>query len=146
MPWRPRDEARDAPRRTLELDLLPDLYAVCRLPTDAAVPAWAGDDGGTFVCVMRSRREAQGLTVICEESRVPAEGVEADRGWSAVRFVGAFDFGEVGVLASVIVPLGRARVPAMSVSTFETDYVLFKAERLDRVRAALEEAGHRFVS
>ena len=142
MPWRenPIDDDRIGPRHALELDLLPDLYAICRLPM-AADSSWAR---GELCAVIKSRREVQGQTVICDESAVPLEKVEANRGWRAIRFIGAFDFGELGVLGSVLNPLARAHVPVLTLSTFETDYVLFKAERLNRVRHALEEAGHRF--
>ena len=132
-------DERAIPRHELQLEVLPGTYAVCRLPAGAATD-WAG---GVLRCVIKSQRESQPTTVICDDSTVPPEGVEADRGWRAIRFDGVFDFGQVGVLASVLVPLARDEVPAMSVSTFETDYVLVKAGRFDRVRRTLEEAGHR---
>ncbi len=140
MPWTGKDDQARMTRHELELELLPGLYAICRLPTDASVP-WAS---GELCCLVRSRSEIQGLTVICDELAVPDEGVEADRGWHAMRFVGSFGFGEVGVLDSVLNPLARAHVPAMTLSSFETDYVLFKAERLKFVKRALMEVGHRF--
>ena len=148
MPWRPRGpgdderDSRDLPRYRLTLERLPGRYAVCRLPYEAGqivAPEWAA---GEFAALVSSRREAQPLTVVAEESRVPPEGVEADRGWHVLKFAGTFGFGEVGVLASVLNPLVRAGVPALCVSSFETDYVLVKAGRWDRVGQVLVEAGH----
>jgi hypothetical protein len=46
------------------------------------------------------------------------------------------------VLASVAEPLARARINLLAISTFDTDYVLVPAERLEEVRLALSEAGH----
>lgn len=94
--------------------------------------------------VARSRREAMETTVICPEAAVPPD-VERDEGWHVIRVEGVFYFGEVGVLASLIDPLRDAGLPVLAVGTFETDYLLIKAERLNRVREVLEAAGHRFL-
>ena len=128
------------PRLALELDELPETYAICRLPHGASAP-WAS---GVLSSVTRSAREAEGTTVISDEATVPGD-VEANRGWRAVRIVGIFDFGEVGVLGAVLNPLARADVPVLVVCTFETDYILVKAARFDRVRGVLLDAGHRFT-
>ena len=131
-------EVREDPRHELSLVTLQGTYAICRLAMESDA-SWAR---GELVSVIRSSRDAQGTTVICDESSVPAEGVEADGGWHAVRFDGVFGFGEVGVLNSVLGPLARARVPVISISTFETDYILVKAHRYDRVMEVIREAGH----
>lgn len=94
--------------------------------------------------VARSQHEAMQTTVICPEPAVPPE-VERDGGWHVIRVEGVFAFGEVGVLASLIDPLRDGRLAVLTVGTFETDYLLIKAERLDRVREVLEAARHRFI-
>ena len=55
---------------------------------------------------------------------------------------GPFEFSEVGVLASVAVPLAEARVGIFALSTFDTDYVLVKEEQLGSTVAALRGRGH----
>jgi hypothetical protein len=140
MPMRNRagGDERSLPRHSLTLELLPETYAVCRM-------AESPDDiGGAFVATIKSATEAMSTTVICPEANVPAD-VEADGGWHVIRFVGVFAFGEVGVLANVIVPLARAGMPALTVGSFETDYVLVKTTRPDRLRQVLQEAGHSFA-
>ncbi len=130
-------DERSLPRVALTLDILPDTYAVCRTADGAEADAAEG----SFIAVIKSATEAVATTLICPEAAVPAN-VEADNGWHVIRFVGIFGFGEVGVLANVIVPLARAGMPALTVGSFETDYVLVKTTRLDRLRQVLEEAGH----
>ena len=124
----------------LHLLALPRRYAVCRQAGGSDV-SWAK---GELVVIAHSRSEAMTTTIICEEQAVPA-GIEQDPGWQAIRFAGAFGFGEVGVLSSILSVLAEAKVPVLAVSTFETDYLLIKAHRFDRVREVLEEAGHVFV-
>ncbi len=133
MPPRPR---RPEGRR-LQLQLLPGTYAICRLASDADV-GWASGD---FQCVTRCTGELLPVTVITLAHAVP-EAVECDAGWRVLRISGTFTFGEVGVLASVANALAQAGVPVVCTSTFETDYVLVRANRLDIARDALEAAGH----
>ncbi|GAC1313270.1 MAG: hypothetical protein NVSMB21_24430 [Vulcanimicrobiaceae bacterium] len=38
--------------------------------------------------------------------------------------------------------LADAGIPIFSISTFETDYMLVRAERLDAAKAALADAGY----
>jgi len=110
--------------------------AIVRLPPRDAVPGWAAGPG--FVSVTRTHEE---LSVVCPVEWVPA-GLRSEAGWSALQLVGPFPFDQVGVLASIVGPLAEARVSVFAISTFDTDYVLVKAEALAEAIAALERAGH----
>ena len=78
---------------------------------------------------------------MCPEGSVP-EDVRYEEGWRVLRLEGPFEFSEVGVLASVTAPLAEAGIAIFDVSTFDTDYVLVKQERLDLAVAALRERSH----
>jgi hypothetical protein len=56
---------------------------------------------------------------------VPSE-VRAETGWRILQFVGTLDFNLTGILASIVNPLGEAKISIFSISTFDTDYVLVK--------------------
>ncbi len=128
------------PQRQLRLRCLGGTYAICRAPADADT-AWAR---GELVMICHSTSEKMETTVVCDVTSVPLT-VEHDAGWRAIRFEGAFDFNEVGVLAGVLEVLAEAQVPVMTLSTYETDYLLIKAHLSERVRQVLEEAGHQFI-
>lgn len=119
------------------LTLLPDWLAVCRLDADAGLPSWA--DGPGFVSITRTAEE---LSVVCGQDRVPV-GVKATPGWRLLKVEGPFDFAVTGVMASLSAPLAAAGVSLFAVATYDTDYLLVKADALDAARAALEGAGHR---
>ncbi len=102
------------------------------------MPDWAG--GGGFLSLTRTADET---SVVCAQDAVPAN-VAAEPGWRALKLLGPFDFGEVGILAAVASPLADAGVPIFAVSTFDTDYVLVKQDRLPDAIRALEAAGHAF--
>lgn len=122
----------------LTLRVVPGAYAVCRLAPDATLPAWAAGASG-FSSVTRTADE---LSVICTESVVP-DSIRTERDWALLQFVGPFDFGVVGVLASVTQPLAAAQISLLALGTFDTDYILVKRTALPSAREVLIAAGHR---
>jgi hypothetical protein len=104
-----------------------------------SLPAWAAPGDGELHAVVRTAAE---LTVVCAAARVPGD-VRAERGWHALAVEGPLDLALTGVLASLLVPLARAGVSIFAVSTYDTDHVLVRSERLAEAVEALREAGHR---
>lgn len=125
-----------ATRNSLRIFVLVGQMSVCRLDPEAEIPEWAITGG--FFSVTRTPEE---LSVVCPEGSVPGE-VRCEGGWRVLKLEGPFEFSDVGVLASVAVPLAEAGVGIFAVSTFDTDYVLVKAERLGPAVAALRGRGH----
>ena len=124
---------------TLDLTLLPEDLAVCRLPTVAGALGWL--DGESFASVTRTPDET---SVVCRTAVVPA-GVPAEPGWRALRVAGPLDFALVGVLRSLLGPLADAGVSVFALSTFDTDYVLVREAALEAALASLTAEGHRIV-
>ncbi len=122
---------------SLRLTLLPDVLAVCRLPADASVPAWAWT--GEPASVTRTRDE---LSVVCRADAVP-DGVRCEPGWRCLKVAGPLDFALTGIMAALTAPLAAAGIALFAVSTYDTDYLMVKAETLDRAVDALHGAGHR---
>jgi len=120
----------------LRLRVTDDRLAVCRLGSTDPIPDWAAHEG--FCSITRTPAE---LSLVVPEACVP-EGTRAERGWRCLEVAGPLDFGLVGVLARLTAPLAAASVSVFVVSTFDTDYVLSKSERLERGIAALRAAGH----
>jgi hypothetical protein len=115
----------------LELLILDDRLAVCRLDRGDGVPSWA--TRGDFFSITRTLDE---LAVVCPESIVP-EGVGAERGWRALRVSGIVDFSLVGILANLAVPPAEAEIRLFALSTFDTDFVLLMEDDLGRAVEAL---------
>lgn len=123
----------------LTLSIEPGRYAVARLAPAAPLPSWAA--AGRVTCVVRTPVE---LSIVCDEAGVPAD-VRAERGFRALVVEGALDFALTGILASVTRPLAEARISLFAFSTYDTDYLMVKADRLDAAVAALRAAGHKVV-
>jgi hypothetical protein len=115
--------------------ILPDTFAVCRLDRNAPWPEWAR---GAFVSVTATDDE---LSIICPAGAVPVD-VLAARDWRVLKIAGPFAFSTVGVLASLAAPLAQAGISLLTISTYDTDYLLVKQESLDAAVSALLAAGH----
>jgi hypothetical protein len=128
----------------LDLDLLPEEYAVCRLPAGSVIPAslTSGPDDKSVISVTWAPDE---LSIICPSDRVPDEAV-VDTAWRCLRVVGPLDLAMTGVLASLIGPLADARVNIVTFSTYDTDYLLVPAVRLAEAIDTLTAVGHRIAA
>jgi uncharacterized protein len=122
--------------RALELTLLYESLAVCRLDPHAAIPGWAT---GAFVSITRAAEE---LSIVCAERDVPPDA-QAERGWRALVVAGPLAFSLTGVLAALATPLAAAGIPIFAISTFDTDYVLVRSSDVAAAINALRSAGHR---
>lgn len=132
------DDSADRPRKRIELkyEWLRDMYAIVKLPPDAAVPEWAHT--GVFTSVTRTPDE---LSIVCPEQNVPLEIASGSR-WFCYKLVGPFPFDQVGVLESFIGPLAEAGVPIFTISTYDTDYVLVQEQYSGVTQSTLQNAGH----
>jgi len=125
--------------RKLKFQPLPGRYAVCRLPADAPIPAWA--DCHPFTSVTRTDRE---LSIVVPEDRVPP-GVHAESDWTAFRIAGVLDFTEIGLMSAVARIFADAAIPVFALSTFETDYFFVPSRSLGDAIDAIVAAGHTLV-
>jgi uncharacterized protein len=119
----------------MNLTVYAEHYAICRLTPDVTFLSWAR---GKFVSVTRTEEE---LSVVCEQESVPSN-VKCEREWRVLQVEGPMDLSIVGVLASLTRPLAEAGINLFAISTFDTDYLLVKAQRLEAAKIALEGAGH----
>jgi hypothetical protein len=122
----------------LDLVLLPEDYAVCRLEAGSGLPAGL-DQAGGVVSVTWTPYET---SIICTADRAPGDAV-VNTPWRCLRVNGPVNLALTGILASLVNPLAEARVNIFAFSTHDTDYVLVPAVRLSEALAALSAAGHR---
>ncbi len=120
----------------LILTTMPETLTICQLAPDAGLPTWA--TGPSFWSITRTPDE---LSIVATRECVPF-GVRAEGAWRALKVAGPIPLSAVGILASIAEPLAQAGINLFAVSTFDTDYVLVPAERLEDACRALSQAGH----
>ncbi len=121
----------------MQIRTLAEEFALARLGALEAVPDWVA--GHDLIAVVRTRDE---LSIVCRSDAVPASVDDVQRGFRGLAVVGTLDFGLTGVIAGLTRPLADAGIPIFSISTFDTDYMLVRGERLDAAKAALAGAGY----
>jgi hypothetical protein len=69
------------------------------------------------------------ITLICEERLAPLDAL-VENGWRLLEVVGPLDFNLVGILAGITSALAKANVSVFVLSTYSTDYIMVKENRL----------------
>ena len=120
----------------MNFTLLKNTFAIVRMAPSENKPRWA--TGGPLISITRTESE---LSIVCREAVVPA-GTHADRGWQCLRVEGPMPLNMVGVAAEFSSILAKAGISVFIVSTFDTDYVLIKGDKVESATKALKSAGH----
>ncbi len=135
-PWNKTVQIFTDKAESLHLELVPEVLAIARLNSDGPIPEWALRS--SFFSITKTSEE---LSVVCEQDYLPQE-VRGERDWRALKVKGPLEFSLTGVLASVSGPLATSGVSLFAISTFDTDYILVKQDKVSRAVSALKNAGH----
>lgn len=123
----------------LKLQVLEGVYAVCRFEPGQRLPEWTAPGlEAELHAVLYTPGE---VSVVCREARLPSSGVRAERGFAALRVEGPLDFSLIGVLARLTEVLAEAGVSVFALSSFDTDTLLVRADKLETAAAAFRTAG-----
>ena len=76
--------------------------------------------------------------MVCESDHLPESATDVEPGWQAFRVAGVLDFGLIGIIARISAALAAEGISLFVVSTYNTDYVLVKAQDFERAIKALE--------
>lgn len=123
--------------KNLRLEVLARDFTVCKVTDYAAV------DLADKYCFI-GKTDAEN-SLVCETSRVPPNTTEREDNWRALRISGTLDFSLIGILAEISTVLARQKIGIFAVSTYNTDYIFLKKDRLDDAVRALESAGYSVV-
>lgn len=122
--------------QVLELSVVAGDFSIHRFGSDRPVPeAVLASD---WWWLARTPHE---LSVVCRSS-VPVTGERTDAGWACLAVAGPLDLATTGVLAAIATTLASVGINIFALSTYDTDYVLVPAGRLDAAVSSLRAAGH----
>lgn len=121
----------------LQLQLLDGEFAVCKLKNrnDAVMQ-------GKFISLTVTDDE---ISLVCPEENVPEECLAVEHGWRCIKISGPLDFSLIGILADVSSALAKKQISIFAVSTYNTDYILVKTDRIKDAVKALNEQGCTFL-
>ena len=84
-------------------------------------------------------------SLVCLTPDTPSNTTEREDGWRAMRIEGVLDFSLVGILSKISGLLADASIGIFAVSTYNTDYILVKADDEMKALHCLEAAGYEVV-
>ena len=116
------------------LEKLPFDLTVCRLPSAGGIDLPAG------FCFAAVTDEE--VSLVCRTEDTPAGTEAREDGWRAFRVRGVLDFSLTGILSRISGVLAAEKIGIFAVSTYNTDYILVKAENFGRAEEALKAAGY----
>ena len=99
-------------------------FTVCKIDDIAQV-----DFARDFTFLLKTPEE---ISLVCESVNVPADVIQSEAGWKALKIAGVLEFGQIGIIAKIANILAEAEISIFVVSTFDTDYILLKTENYDR--------------
>ena len=115
---------------------MPIALTVHRLSPEKTIPVGLTNESLYFV-----GRTEQELSIVCAES-LSVDSERQETGWRALRVKGPLDFGLIGILAGIASCLANASVSIFALSTFDTDVILVKQDKLISAVEALRGAGY----
>ena len=123
----------------MKLELLDDTFAIHRLSPSAKIP----DEvfGEAFFNIVKTKEE---LPIVCRNS-LTLNSERCNQGWSCIKVSGPLDLNTTGILAKLSKVLAEAQISIFAISTFDSDYILVKAEKTNKAVAALNSADFRFI-
>jgi len=92
-----------------------------------------------FLFLARTDEE---FSIVCPSAKLPGNCQEISAGWIGLRVEGQLDFSLTGILSGISAVLAAASISIFAISTFNTDYILIKAENLGKAVSSLHKAGY----
>ena len=117
------------------LKIIEETFAVCK------VEDYSGIDLQADFVFTGSTDEEKSL--VCPSRLVPANTIERNDGWRAFRIMGVLDFSLIGILSKISTCLAENNIGIFAISTFNTDYILTKAENFEKAIKTLESKGYK---
>lgn len=120
------------------LELLPEKFDIHKIHQDSSIPPEIYESSFYNVC-----RTPDELSIVCN-SEIRINSIECDSDWSCIKVTGTLDFSLIGIIAKISEILKSAAISIFVVSTYNTDYILVKTEKINDAVLSLKSAGYIF--
>ena len=118
----------------MEIKKIPYNFTVCKIEDTTKV-----DLNSEFYFLSKTDEET---SLVCITEHVPDNAVEREDGWKAFRIQGVLDFSLIGILSKISSLLADNNIGIFAISTYNTDYILTKAENYAKSLEVMREAGY----
>lgn len=123
----------------MQLKILDKKLKVIKLKEDETVPEIVFKQ--KFYSITKTDEE---LSIVMEEDiNIPSEIIEYD--WRAIKVVGTLDFSLIGILSRISTILAQAEISIFAISTYNTDYILLKVDKLQNAIEVLKQNNYDII-
>ena len=123
----------------MDLNVLENKLKVIKLPQESEIPNVLFHQG--FYSITRTDEELS--IVVDEDVKIQCDIEEYN--WRAIKIVGILDFALIGIFAKISTILAQAEISIFAISTYNTDYILMKSDKLEKAINVLKENGYNFI-
>lgn len=120
----------------MKLKVLDDKYQVIRLKPDEKLPLEFVS--GEFFSITKTEEE---LSIVVK-SGIEIQNNRIEDNWRIMQIVGTLDFSLIGILSKISAILADNKIAIFVISTYNTDYILVKEEKLKQAIEVLKENGY----
>ncbi|MGO2128505.1 MAG: ACT domain-containing protein [Pseudoalteromonas prydzensis] len=115
-------------------------FTIHTLEVDAEIPA--GLFNQSMFVVAKTKDE---LSIVCP-SQFAIDSLDAEHDWRALEVIGPLGFSLTGIMANISGVLAKANISIFAISTYDTDYVLVKQQRINDAIKALKKDGYQLLN
>lgn len=123
----------------MQLEILDDKLKVIKLKANETVPEIIFKQ--EFYSITKTNEELS--IVINEDIDIQSDIIEYN--WRAIRIIGTLDFALIGILSKISTILAQAKIPIFAISTYNTDYILVKSDKLEKAIEVLEQNNYEII-
>jgi uncharacterized protein len=110
----------------MNLIVLKRKYSIYKFKDDCLLPDWIYLSD--FYSITKTKDE---LSVIAIQSDLISERIACSKDWKILKFVGPLDFSMIGIIADISTILKEKKISIFTISTYDTDYILVKQDKLN---------------
>lgn len=126
--------------KALRLQRLKQTFAIHSLSPNAMIPEQVFSAPIYFIA-----KTYDEISVVLPQS-IDLESEDVERDWHALEVVGPLDFSLTGILSRIATILANEKISIFAISTFDTDYILVKTNKIDAAVAALRRNQYEIIS
>ena len=124
----------------MNLKLLENKYKVVKLEPNENIPL----EKILKEDIYSITRTDEELSIVAREDVDIKSDIE-EKDWRMIKIDGTLDFSLIGILSKISTILANANISIFAISTYNTDYILLKEDKIKEIIKVLEENGYKFI-
>ena len=110
----------------MNLIILKKRYSIYKFKSDCVLPDWIYLSD--FYSITKTKDE---LSVIAIPPDSISEKITCSKDWRILKVDGPLDFSLIGIIADISIILKEKKISIFTISTYDTDYILVKQNKLN---------------